>query len=94
MPPLSSLSLKKKSTVKDKVAPKEPYKNRYCPPEFTTLLKRTKELREFSSMSISQIWDGVIIHEFQDEFADRSKSPSKMAEIQEEDSTIEDPITP
>ena len=35
---------------------KEPYNNKFAPAEFIKLLHRTREMREFSNMSISQLW--------------------------------------
>jgi hypothetical protein len=71
------------------------YKNRFCPNEFSKLLHRTKELREFSVMSMSQIWDKCVTHEFFDEFEDGSGknfTDLHLNEIKEDDEgSIENP---
>ena len=77
--------------------PKDPnYKNRFCPPEFSRLLHRTKELRDFSVMSISEIWDKCVLHEFFDEFetgnSPRIKTENQLVEIKEDDEDSEENI--
>lgn len=41
-----------------------PYRNKFAPPEFIKLLHRTREMREFSDMSISQLWQHAKVEEF------------------------------
>ena len=68
---------KEKKRKKEERKAKEPYNNKFAPPEFIRLLKRTKEMREFSEMSISQLWNAATFQEFQviEEDRDRDLLP-------------------
>ena len=53
-----------KPKKREKKVTMPPYKNKTAPLEFIRLLHRTKEMKEYSNMSLSVLWDKIQIHEF------------------------------
>ena len=70
-----------------------PYRNKFAPPEFIKLLHRTREMRDFSDMSISQLWQHAKAEEFF-ERGDEADVNNETVRAGEQELPVADPKGP